>query len=174
MLVKKDKKGVDELLEIDDLRDELAGMRSQYAIGSIATLIETLQEALDQATETESKKVFYDKDLGKSISESLTKVIGALNKEKTDLSPLVNVIAKQNELIQAMLSKKPENNDAKYQALLEMTLGIISKNTEFLKTGINIPAAVVNVSNPKKEDKEWVFTSVRDKNGNLITTGKTK
>ena len=55
MLVKTKHKGTDELMEIEDLRSELSSLRSQYAVGSLAQLIETLTDAMESLKETESK-----------------------------------------------------------------------------------------------------------------------
>jgi hypothetical protein len=177
MLVKGKHTGVDEIMEIEDLRAELSGLRSQYAVGSLADLIETLNDNLEKLVDKPEAPtpVFYDKDLGSAIVTGITKLVAGM-RQTIDLSPLIAEIAKQNKAILDLMGRKPEKqDDSRYHELLKLTLAAIAKNNEFMQALLSRPqqaaaAPIVNLS----KATEWEFYTEKDKYGNFKTKAKGK
>lgn len=69
----------DEYLEKEALDESLANTRSIATVQTVAALVETLNDAVEKLQENDEKRVFYDKDLGKTISEALQKVSTSLS-----------------------------------------------------------------------------------------------
>ena len=173
MLVKGNHKGTDEVLEIEDLRQELAGLRSQYAVGSLANLIETLTEAMEKIAE----QPFFDKNLGTALISGITKAISA-TKQTIDLAPLVAEVSKQNKaILEIMNRKQPANDSSQYPELLKMTLSALAKNSEFMQrltfAQQSAPPSAPIVPMDKRAT-EWEFDTVKDKYGNFKTKAKSK
>lgn len=159
-------------VELEEIQEYLSEARIDYSASAIASLIDKLNETADKLIENDSKKVFYDKESGKTISTALAEIgksLALLKQTPIDLSPLISELVKQNKAILEILNRKPETNDSKYQELLKMTLSVIAKNKEIKMPEIRIPEIRI-----PDRPLEWEFTSERDKNGNLKTRAKAK
>lgn len=155
-------KAEEDFLEAEALEDRLANLRSLATMQDVHTLMETIQETLQSLMSADSKKEFYDKELGKQLSESLDKLSEAFKKiEPPDLSAitkshdsfikaneknqrafvsLVGEISAQNKsLISAIesLSKAPADDNR--DKLVAEALNTINKSNALISKGLETP-----------------------------------
>lgn len=173
---------IDDYLEAEDLQGELGRLRSQATVQTVAKLVETLGDAIEDLQEN---KEFYDKELGKTIAESLTKLseslkeankpqdlsviskshesfIKANEKSQKDIAMLLLDVSKQNrELISAItkLTDKPVD-DSKYQTMVREVVGIVKKSNDLITEGakqIDYTKALEQISHRPQAWKMDVF-----------------
>lgn len=152
----EDRDDSEEFMELEDLQGELANLRSIATVQTINTLVETLIEGQEKAEEKE----YYDKDLGKTIGESLKKVAESLkpvdlseiaksnNVNQKAFSALANEISLQNRSLLKALSDlaKESKDDSKYQSVIKEVLSVVKRSNELISKGM----AQVDYSNVLK------------------------
>jgi hypothetical protein len=139
----------EDLLKLAKVQKQLNGIKNSDAISkSLLAAVSAMSEAIEDMAEAQKNNSFYDKDLGKSLSESMTKLsesmLAMAKEQKVDLAPLIKSQAvamrelqtQNNEVIKAITTKteKPEKND-NAQVLKAIAESIKSSN-ESLKASL--------------------------------------
>ena len=178
----------DELMELVELQKNLQTHRYNATVGTLQAMIEEIKEAREEMREDESKKVFYDAELGETISNSLekltaslTELVKGLKPQLLDLSPIGKSITEHQQVVADILSSMKESNDALLKAIIaqapvqsnnsetvQMIRDMIDHNTEIIEkkiVTINYSKELQSISsalNSKSRPQEWQAEILRE------------
>jgi len=180
----EDRDDSDDFMELEDLQAELANVRSIATIQTVNALVESLAEGQEQLLEKE----YYDKDLGKTIGESLKKVAESLkpvdlseiaksnNINQKAFSALVLEVSNQNKALLKSISElsKDSKDDSKYQSVIKEVLSVVKRSNELISKGMEqidyskefkkISDELVNIA---KRPTAWTHDIFRNPNGRV-------
>lgn len=138
--------------ELSALREDVLSMQSDITMATQTELLKTLNESIDEILKDNKGKQYFDKDLGETIKTALSNAVAEFSKQKppeVTFSPTVNmdlkpviVIAEginklQTTILQLMQKMEAtESGEAKYEALLTLTINMIKQTGEFLQKGL--------------------------------------
>jgi uncharacterized protein (UPF0210 family) len=143
-----------------------------------------MSEAIEDMAEAQKNNSFYDKDLGKSLNDSMTKlsesILTMVKEQKVDLTPLVKsqerglssvalimreLQTQNNKLIEKIsaTSEKPESKDD--SQMLKSIVETIKASNESLKASlksIDYSKALAQIAD---RPKAWTHKIYRNPNG---------
>jgi len=155
MLIEDEEDGAEDmdLVKLVKIQRDLSGMKKRDEMSkTVLAAVSALSDAVEDMAKAHKENAFYDKDLGKSINESLSKLseaMIAMAKEKIDLTP----IAKSNELL-------AQNSDRNYQTVSRMMLDIQQQNQDLIKA----ISALQQKEEPKEDKAMMAFLDAMSSN----------
>lgn len=138
--------------ELSALREDVLSMQSDITMATQTELLKTLNESIDEIVKDNKDKKYFDKDLGETIKAALSNAVAEFAKQKPpevtfsptinmDLKPVIVIAEGINKLQTTILQlmqkmEATESGEAKYEALLTLTINMIKQTGEFLQKGL--------------------------------------
>jgi hypothetical protein len=137
----------EQAVEYDEAREDALNSKTDFTVAAIGTLMTNLKEGIEELTECASQKPqYYDKELCKTLNDTVTKLVEAFSKIKAptvnvappqvniDLSSIHSIaesISTQNKSLIGLLDKVGSGN--KSDELHRMIIEMVGKQNEFLR-----------------------------------------
>lgn len=147
------------LKELDDqakamaqTEEDMVQMGININASALNGVVKLFSDGVDAIVKDNKDKKYFDETLGDKMKECLDAAVQAILNQKApevkfnpninvDLKPVLSIAAeiqKQNEIMLLMMKRveASEGNEEKRDALITLTLGVITSTNDFLKKGL--------------------------------------
>lgn len=134
---------MEEAEQLSDVKEDLFNVKSDLNIKAVGMLLQQLVKTNDELTEISANKEYYDKDLCKTLNETVSQLVSAFSKIKAptvtvnpnisvDLKPLqssIDNVASTNKTLIDLISKI--SNGDKSNELYKLIISMVNQNNSF-------------------------------------------
>jgi non-homologous end joining protein Ku len=130
-------------------------------------LSKTIKETIETVFAKKVDSKYYDENLGEKISAAIAEASGKISLLKLDVSPVMKIgfemIKQVKSMIDAFVNMpKPETNDDRYEGMLTLMIDALKKNNEMLGRIAIQQSSQTHNSTEKREVESWEFVHFRD------------
>lgn len=175
--------------QIEQAAQGVARKESAAIRDNLSRLVESIRDYFEESLDSESKKQYFDKELGKTLSDAIEKSFSKLSEAKPaqvsvkptinlDLNPIQSIasdISRQNKAIIEVLDKlKSGGNGSETTELYKMCMSMVSKTNSLVERIYNEKDYSVQLSSiaeslvKKTDSEEWEATVTKRQSNGLI------